>query len=304
MRFETIEVTPQVASELLAASEHVMQRTYVQRRSERFAHDMRNGNWRVTHQPIAISPDGAVLDGQHRLHAVILADATVTMLVAYDIDPTTFAVIDTGTSRGTHDALKIAGIPNAGLKASVARQLLAYDAVVGTTLSLNHAARDLTTTDVQAVFDTPRGELIFAAEALGQRVSKAFGRFGLRSWTAVAWVIMEESELSDSVRAEFWQRFTDGAMLAPGSPILALRRWIMSETGLGGVTTHDRPAHVIANTIKAVNDYTLGLERQIVTWRQGREAMPRVINDVSLLNFDERHQVAEKRYRRGTRKEA
>ena len=52
---------------------------------ERLARDMREGRWVLTHEGIAFSPNGRLLDGQHRLQAIILADLPVAMFVWFDV---------------------------------------------------------------------------------------------------------------------------------------------------------------------------------------------------------------------------
>ena len=79
--------------------------TYVQR----LARDMTDGKWRLTHAGIAFGPDGTLLDGQHRLWAVVEADIPVEMHVWFNIDPDAMMTIDCGKTRSMADILNIAG---------------------------------------------------------------------------------------------------------------------------------------------------------------------------------------------------
>lgn len=65
------------------------------------------GEWLVTHQGIAITADGRLLDGQHRLQAIIAAGKAVPMLVTFDADPETFRVLDQGATRSNGDVLRL-----------------------------------------------------------------------------------------------------------------------------------------------------------------------------------------------------
>lgn len=56
---------------------------------------MRRGDWLVTHQGIAFDTRGVLVDGQHRLGAVVEADVTVKIAVFTDVEPDTFDVLDT-----------------------------------------------------------------------------------------------------------------------------------------------------------------------------------------------------------------
>ena len=41
------------------------------------ARDMKAGHWRLTHQGIAFDPAGVLIDGQHRLWAIVESDTTL-----------------------------------------------------------------------------------------------------------------------------------------------------------------------------------------------------------------------------------
>ena len=65
------------------------------------ADDMRAGRFVVTHQAIAFDAKGNLIDGQHRLRAVIMSGVTVTMQVAFDCEIGVGAPIDIGIRRST-----------------------------------------------------------------------------------------------------------------------------------------------------------------------------------------------------------
>ena len=76
------------------------------------------GEWRVTHQGVAITKENELLDGQHRLNAIVLCGVSVEMNVSYDCDPATFQVIDSGIKRTSADHLRVSP-----MTAAVARLL-------------------------------------------------------------------------------------------------------------------------------------------------------------------------------------
>jgi hypothetical protein len=71
------------------------------------ASEIANGNWQVNGQGIVISDNEEVLDGQHRLMAVIEAGISIKTLVIYGIDKAAFKTIDTGAVRTGSDALSL-----------------------------------------------------------------------------------------------------------------------------------------------------------------------------------------------------
>lgn len=117
IRTQVHHINPEIARSLLDANGNA-NRDVTQTQVQNFANDMKAGRWQVTHQPIALTgpsleDPGELLDGQHRLHAVIDAGATVPMLIAFNTDPATFNVIDVGRTRTLPDLLTIRGYKNA-----------------------------------------------------------------------------------------------------------------------------------------------------------------------------------------------
>ena len=65
----------------------------------RLARDMADGKWMLTHAGIAFSSNGTLLDGQHRLWAVVESGASVEMHVWFNVDPKSMIAIDCGKIR-------------------------------------------------------------------------------------------------------------------------------------------------------------------------------------------------------------
>lgn len=68
---------------------------------------IRNGEWKLTHQGIAISKSGRLLDGQHRLMAILSSGIPVPIIVAENCDDEMFAFVDKGMKRTLGDSLGI-----------------------------------------------------------------------------------------------------------------------------------------------------------------------------------------------------
>jgi hypothetical protein len=102
----TMEITPAQAADFLRANiEHnrPVRNLWVRK----LAAMIERGEWRMTHQGIALTPDNRLLDGQHRLLAVVLANKAVPMRVTFDCDPDAFAVLDNGVKRAISDQVRI-----------------------------------------------------------------------------------------------------------------------------------------------------------------------------------------------------
>ena len=88
--------------------------------SAKFARDMEAGNWRPNSTiQIAKTADGeCLIDGQHRLQAVIITGRPQEFIVIYDVSVDDQAVIDTGRRRSLSDTLAIRGEANTSLLAA------------------------------------------------------------------------------------------------------------------------------------------------------------------------------------------
>ncbi len=77
---EVMLVTPDMATSWLK-NNHPKNRPIYQSRVSPMAKDMASGAWMVTHQGICFDGDGYLIDGQHRLSAIIQSGVSVSLLV-------------------------------------------------------------------------------------------------------------------------------------------------------------------------------------------------------------------------------
>lgn len=125
MRSRVQSISPAKAAELMEANtaNRPLSRSVV----SSFAEAMRRGDWKVTHQGIAIDTNGVLVDGQHRLAAIVEADVPVEMTVFTDVPADTFDVLDTGKKRNAADVLAIEGEKSTLQLASMVRTVWLYD---------------------------------------------------------------------------------------------------------------------------------------------------------------------------------
>lgn len=97
MRTEIKIISPELAKTLLEANTH--NRAVSNVRVDSMARNMAAGEWKLTPETISFGTDGVLLNGQHRLKAVVKSGVSVPFLIAYDADPACFPVIDQGSPR-------------------------------------------------------------------------------------------------------------------------------------------------------------------------------------------------------------
>lgn len=103
-------ITPEKAAELLKFN--VANRAINQGLVEYYAKQMIDGQWTVSGQTISLSSDGVLIDGQHRLAAIIKSKKSILFNVAKNVPVDSFINYDNAKSRTSGDALFIAGVPS------------------------------------------------------------------------------------------------------------------------------------------------------------------------------------------------
>jgi len=124
MRMQIEPVGPEQALRWLAVNQ--ANRPISEILVKRYAEDMKHGRWKTTHQGIAFDQAGMLLDGQHRLKAIIKASITLQLVIFRDCDRATFDRLDAGRKRTAADALAVDGIDNARAVAAIARSIIIF----------------------------------------------------------------------------------------------------------------------------------------------------------------------------------
>lgn len=209
---QLVTVTPEIAEGWLARNTH--NRRIRPKVVAQYARDMAAGNWQVTGEAIKFAHDGRLLDGQHRLHAVVDSGRAVTMLVITGIDNAAQDVMDTGSRRLAADMLTLGGHSNAALLAASTKWAALY---AEGRLYSDRATRDVTHANIRdfiAIYPDIEEAVTFAS-SLRKHIDLQPAILG-----ASVWIIRQiDAEAAD----EFFCRLADGIGLPAGSPILALR---------------------------------------------------------------------------------
>ena len=101
------EITPEVAHAYLATMDRNRRLKSV--KVTALANAMEAGRFRKTHQGIAFSPAGALIDGQHRLQAIIKSGETVELNVSHGVEEDTLHAVDVGIRRSASDLFEFLG---------------------------------------------------------------------------------------------------------------------------------------------------------------------------------------------------
>lgn len=117
MKVEQVIVSPEKARELLAMN--VCNRPISHRAVARLAESMKNGEWKQNGDTICVS-DGVLVDGQHRLSAIIESGVSIPVILVNGLQEGAFATKDCGKRRSISDYLSVVGEVNTAKLSSAA----------------------------------------------------------------------------------------------------------------------------------------------------------------------------------------
>lgn len=252
LQAQVVDVTPALAEKWLAQNTH--NRTIRERAVLAYARDMEAGNWAENGEAIKFAADGTLLDGQHRLTAVVLAGVTVRMLVVTGLANATQETMDAGSKRRTADAFGLRGETNATTLSSITRRVWMWDQ------GDYHFSGVSPTTAEAAKLLAQYPDLRRSAD-IAVRTNHSFKCLP-QSVIGTAHHLFTRIDANETVW--FFQRVADGAELATGHPILALRTRAVAEAADRRRTPADRQMAYLIRTWNAV--------------RQGR-SLARILQD-------------------------
>lgn len=234
-----LTITPQAAEKYL--EQNTINRPLREPYVLFLAQEMECGNFRYNGEPLIFGKGNVLLDGQHRLHACVLAGVPFDTEVVKDVDPSVFSTIDQGEKRKVHDVLALEGHKVNRLSlASAVRSIINHNN--GWQANRRGSAVEA----VKFVSENPR-IVDLVTEARAVRVIPA-------SIIAVVGYYATETK----ARIPQWKAFVEGLAsgenLSGNDPRLALRR-AADAARLGAKGQGLRKEHMIAAVAQAWNAF-------------------------------------------------
>lgn len=111
MKAELKTITPEIAANMLEAN--TSNRPLTEVNVAGLVKEMKGGRWKVNGDMIRFSDSNIIIDGQHRLHAVVRSGITIQSWVMDGLPSDVFDTIDVGKRRSAGDTLGCRGEINA-----------------------------------------------------------------------------------------------------------------------------------------------------------------------------------------------
>ena len=275
VKAKLMTITPKRATEWLEASE--ANRKLKQAHIDRLVGIITRGEWDPNNgETIKISSSGGVVDGQHRLWAIVEANKSVRALVAFNVPSGSFDTIDSGVGRSGLDTLIVDGVRTgverkyASILSASAKMLYALERAGSMPKLLAHGGRFPARVENKHVLDIVmrRPELYESALFVGSLPHVK----GIHKSTMVFLHVVFNKKHSEKAQ-RFMERLYSGEELSKGSPILALRNKLLALQGhRGAINGHGFQKFVIAITIKAWNAYRKNRSAKVLSWGESEKA--------------------------------
>lgn len=233
-----------------------------QRHVERIAAQIIGGHWKFNGDTIKLASSGDVLDGQHRLWAVIEAKLPIETIVVRDIEADAFSTIDTlRAPRSGADVLALAGLSRyRGIASMALTWLIRYQR--GTIERFRDPENRVENADIEVAF-AENPQIIRAVE----RCAKFRGIVNTSTLSFVYYITVNRDEV---LAEQMLDTLRNPAGVPIDDPFFRLRVHLTSRT-----SALKDPLVTIAVAIKAINAAARGQTMRALSWRsQGDNPEP------------------------------
>jgi len=262
MKANVRRITPEVAKEML--KRNTGNRGLSNSHLIFLSKEMTEGRWLFDGQPIRFTDGGKLLDGQHRLNAVINSGESQDFLIVTGIESDSFKVMDTGKNRNGSDCFKIQGIEYSTSVAATVKFIIdmKFNTVSG--------GVKISNSELMEWYSENKSILEFVRRS--EHLAKAFSRVISSSKIAGYWFLFAEKNVTDS--DIFINKLCNGLDLSVDSPIYVLRKKLI-DIKLGDFEMNRKTKSALI--IKAWNFYRKGESIKVLKWNKDIEKFPKIL---------------------------
>lgn len=256
LEFEKVKITPPTAARWLRWNP--INRKLNQEAINALAQVILRGEWDVNADTIKFTRHGYLMDGQHRLSAVVKANEPITSFVARGLEPVSMLTLDQGRMRRLSDFLQMRGELNSEVLAGAINFIWSYERH-----GVIHKTRGERKPSVRQALEllVNRPDIPHSV-SIGMRIGKSLkGGSGL--WAACHHIC---AQIDPQDADEFFSRTHRGDLLLEGDPIYALRERFFALQRSGERTTPYYRSNLI---FKAWNAWRHGEQIQILRFVMG-----------------------------------
>lgn len=261
---QVVMVTPQIAKKWLAAGGK--NRKISNPKIKEYANSMKAGKWILNGEGILFDANNKLIDGQHRLSAIVLSGITIPMLIIRGIDdPRAFETIDTGKKRSVSDIVGMEGIKHAALTSAIAKRLVAWNKCDNKSTFTLNCDNFLRIADYEILDYIKINNHKIQPFITDMSGSLPFKRCGAQSALIAALIIC--NEVDEVATMLFIEGLKTGANLPENSPIHTLRERLIDPPERRGILWE---TEIMAITIKSWSKFLHGKQLKTLRWSTDR----------------------------------
>lgn len=257
---EILEITPEIAEKWLTRND--MNRPRRKLFVTQLAEAIRRGEWRLNGEAIRFDRNGVLLDGQHRLTAVVEAGLPIRSVVMWGLEPDVRDTVDTGRRRSLADVLAMHG------EVAVSNLAAALNLI-----HLWNLGEDALRSRSRHRLSPPQGLALLAREpGIREAVSESnsvrveLSRLVTPSVLVACWYRFSQLENGREDCEVFWEKIALEEGLNREHPCFALRRLLVDNAYRRNKTT---PMIMHAWIIKAWNAFRSGETVGNISYKAG-----------------------------------
>ena len=256
-----VEVTPDLACEMLEKND--MNRNVDEKRVRQYAKDMKVGRWAMNGSTIVVAEDGTLLDGQHRLWAIIEANVPVKLLIVYNADKDSIVTMDIGKARSASNIMQIEQSAHSVTAATLTKLLWIHD-FVDEKLAPMSCCLDVSNTELRNYCSECRDMIEQAAD-----IAEHKHPF-VKSHMALAYCLIGRTTAHRDKMKSFFDALKTGCNIDMKHPIMTLRnRLLDNRLKVRTLSVQE----TIAAYIRVWNAYVRGKDLTVIRWNSN-EPMP------------------------------
>lgn len=241
---------------------------------DRIGRALTDREWRVSNQGIGLDYAGRVIDGQHRLKAIVGTGVAAYMVVVRGLDPDAIRAIDDTRKRTFSDDLRIERHEQYAERAAATGLIFRFErgAAKGLTLA-NSGVVQLNRIEQAAALDMyESNQDLRAIIKVGSRANKSFGIPG-SSVAAAYYLALEYKDDVDGV-SEYFEKLSTGYDISHGDPVDVLRSSIRQRKDQGAASAGN-PMENLAATLYCLNKTLAGERITRLLWTAVKRQTPR-----------------------------
>lgn len=213
IKFSIEIITPEIAQTMLKTSKG--NRNLKQDTLKGLIAEILGGKWSVNGETIVLDEDNSLLDGHHRLEAIVKSNTAVICIIVSGISRDTWTTMDSGCARSLGDMFKIEGIPSYSIVSTGVSGVLAKIAMDTTGINTlgngNMLKRSGNSRKDALEFYYQHAEVFQTIATLSQKVYKKLPCFRIKEVMVLSCylIIVKKHDINQVL--EFWNLVINGA---------------------------------------------------------------------------------------------